>query len=315
LLLSGHFAESPAQTAVTLEPVKDNTVFESPSSDPRSSGAGSYLFSGQTAGGEALRALVAFDVASAVPPGATVSLVELTLDVDKIPRDSRPETFSLHRVLQDWGEGTSSSGGGQGAVATDGDATWDHTFFPSGFWSARGGDFTASASAAIVADDVGSYTWGSTDMLVADVQAWLDTPEENFGWILIGNEISSQSARRFRSREAGDEAVRPKLRIEYESTVGIEETGELPSIVRVGSTYPNPFRQQTSIEFELSESSPVAIEVFDALGRRVESLGGGVYPAGRHTARFEANSRPAGVYFFRLGVGESVIYRQIVLLR
>ena len=49
----------------------------------------------------------------------------------------------------------------------------------------------------------------------ADVQAWLENPSTNFGW-LIKDEIESSAttARRFGSRE--DAVNSPRLRIEYE---------------------------------------------------------------------------------------------------
>ena len=51
--------------------------------------------------------------------------------------------------------------------------------------------------------------------MVADVQLWLDTPATNFGWLLRGNEITSQSVKRFDTREHVDPLARPSLTIEY----------------------------------------------------------------------------------------------------
>ena len=60
----------------------------------------------------------------------------------------------------------------------------------------------------------GPYTWGSTE-LVADVQEWLNDPDGNFGWILLGDESSSRTTKRFNSREHGSADTRPLLSIEY----------------------------------------------------------------------------------------------------
>ena len=51
--------------------------------------------------------------------------------------------------------------------------------------------------------------------MVADVQAWLDDPLTDFGWLLRGNEGASQTARRFDSRQNSVEANRPVLTIVY----------------------------------------------------------------------------------------------------
>ena len=51
--------------------------------------------------------------------------------------------------------------------------------------------------------------------MVADAQAWLDTPATNFGWILIGNEAQLKTAKRFNSRENPNSSNRPVLTLDY----------------------------------------------------------------------------------------------------
>jgi hypothetical protein len=101
--------------------------------------------------------------------------------------------------LKDWGEASSNFQGGRGAPATEGDATWIHRFYKTQFWTHLGGDFSPTASAIQTVGDVGSYTWGSTPEMVADVQAWLDSPTENFGWLPLGNETAPRTVKGFAS--------------------------------------------------------------------------------------------------------------------
>jgi hypothetical protein len=122
----------------------------------------------------------------------------------------------LHRLIEDWGEGTSSSGGGSGAPAAPGDATWLHTFYPDSYWSKEGGQYVGRVSASqVVANANGYYIWGSTDRLVHDVDYWLRHPEKNFGWIIIGDENESQTVKRFASRENPDPDLVPVLEVNY----------------------------------------------------------------------------------------------------
>ncbi len=58
---------------------------------------------------------------------------------------------------------------------------------------------------------IGQYTWSSTQM-VADVQSWLDDPASNFGWLVLGNETTIATAKRFDTRES---ASPPMLTIQY----------------------------------------------------------------------------------------------------
>lgn len=203
----------------TLAPAKDNTLFED-SEGELSNGAGETMFAGRTGtttGGLIRRAVIAFDLTT-IPPGSTVTGVELTLQ-ESNPRDAGTQTVTVHRLLKDWGEGDSDGtenpagpNEGDGAQATSGDATWIHTFFDTQFWDSAGGDFAGDESASTAVTN-GSQTWGSTDQLVADVQAWVDDPSSNFGWILIGNEDTIATAKRFDSRTG---TTPPQLTVEYD---------------------------------------------------------------------------------------------------
>lgn len=192
---------SLAQTTIVVPVAKDNTLYETPTGS-LSNGAGEYLFAGRTQQGPGVdrrRALIAFDL-STVPTGATVLSAELTLQMNMTIAST--ENVSVHRLLADWGEGASNATGNEGAgePAAAGDATWIHTSFPSSTWSSAGGDYTPTASDVQPIGSNGAYIWSST-LMAADVQAWLDNPGSNFGWILIGDEGFSPTAKRFDSSQ------------------------------------------------------------------------------------------------------------------
>jgi hypothetical protein len=96
------------------------------------------------------------------------------------------------------------------------DATWIYRFYPATLWPNPGatGSFSG-ASATRNVTGLGSYTWGSTAGMVADVQGWLNTPAGNNGWILIGNESTDSTSKRFETRESVTPTSRPKLIITY----------------------------------------------------------------------------------------------------
>lgn len=211
---SVRFPSAPLQTqTITLTPSKDNTLYES-SNGARSNGVGIHLFAGMTASQEIRRALIAFDVASQIPPGSQVTRVTIKLRVSLTTTGQQP--FGLHRVTADWGQGSSNAGAsrdGTGTTSRTGDATWVHRFHSTAFWSKQGGDFLPDPDAT-TEGDFGDIVWESTPALVARVQGWLDQPSTNFGWIVIGNEGDPRTAKRFDSREA-TAATRPSLTIEY----------------------------------------------------------------------------------------------------
>jgi hypothetical protein len=214
---------------VQIEAGKDNTLFESVTGT-LSNGIGPNLFTGLSGGfapPQVKRALIWFNIDGNVPPGSTITSVTLQLHLLQT-KDLSSRNVELRRVLQDWGEGSSNSGpsGGGGALATIGDATWLHTFFNTNFWVNFGGDFSATVTASqSVGFPSGDFTWGSTVQMVADVQSWLDDPSNNFGWLLLNDEIVVQTARRFGSRENATVANRPLLTVEYIKIADLDNSG------------------------------------------------------------------------------------------
>ncbi len=310
----GLCGDASAQREVALTPVEDNTLYES-DTGALSNGAGDHLFAGRTRQRANRRALLAFDVARTVPEGATLDSVRLTLHMSRTV-GTAADAVALHRVLADWGEGASDAPANEGAgtaAATD-DATWIHTFFDTGLWQNPGGDFDSTASASVLVGGEDAYTWGSTPAMVANVQAWLDAPEENFGWVLIGDEETVISTKRFDSRENPDTTARPVLRLFYSVPTAVEAE-EDPALPRLAANYPNPFRQTTTISYVLRAPQPVTLVVYDALGRKVATLVAAWQSSGLHQVSFDASGLPEGVYVYRLSAGGFHQYRTMIVLR
>ena len=216
--------------AVTLSPIKDNTLYEPIAPDAfadMSDGLGPTMFAGKVKDADAdpgtgtrvalRRAVLEFDIAGNVPSGATIDSVQLTLFCDKVAQAAN-FNVTLNRLLSEWGEGTSNTGNsqqGRGEPATTNDETWRHTFYSSQFWGTPGGDYTLTASATKAVGPTGAYTWGSTSGMVGDVQAWLNNASQNHGWIILSNETVIQTTKRFATRENATVNNRPKLVVNY----------------------------------------------------------------------------------------------------
>jgi hypothetical protein len=225
-LLVGSIA---AANVVTIGASRDNSMF---SEEPTgSNGIGDGIYVGETAdasGTEWRRGLIGFDIASAVPAGATINSVSMTLYASK-GSQSTAMNVNLYRVSKNWGEGTSDSinnplgggsGGGGGAAATNGDATWTDAIYNAEpgsavAWTNLGGDFASTPSGvATITFAKLTYTWTSSTM-ASDVQGWLNSPSTNFGWLLQGNESALSTARRFESRESITPSQQPALVINF----------------------------------------------------------------------------------------------------
>lgn len=218
-LLPAMLQPSAARAAqASLIPDKDNSIYQE---SENSNGAGIYLFSGNTDFDAARRALLRFDVAGSIPGGSTITSVGLSLTCNRSSAllvATHP--FSLRALSADWGEAGSNGGnpGGTGAAAAVGDATWTQRHFGMNDpWTTPGGDFDPTVSGSASVGDCTpavTMTFSSTSQMVADVQGWLDDPCSNHGWILIGDEVALQTARRFASREASA-AEAPRLVVDF----------------------------------------------------------------------------------------------------
>ncbi len=202
----------------TLTPVADATIHSQ--DGHTASGAGQYLFVGRINNTPVRRALLRFDT-STIPAGSTINSVSLTILMNRTTNGS--QACSLHRLTTGWTEGASMPAGeeGGGAVALQDDVTWEYTSYNSAnppaspTWNTPGGDYNASPSDTIPVSSAGQgYTWTSAQMAL-DVQHWVDTPAENFGWIIVGVESTPATTKRFISRHHPNPDLHPALVIDY----------------------------------------------------------------------------------------------------
>ena len=94
-----------------------------------------------------------------------------------------------------------------------------------------------------------------------------------------------------------------------------EDGSELPTEVTLNQNYPNPFNPATSIEFALPVEDRVRVDVFDVLGRKVQTLVDQRYQAGYHEIDFDGNSLASGVYFYRLITSDKVLSKRMTLIK
>lgn len=290
-----------AQQSMDLSPSKDNTLFEDVSGN-LSSGSGTSIYSGQTGatGSEALRrAVIAFDFSN-IPAGATITKVTLKLNLEQGKGSN--SSMSLHSLTSNWGEGSSISPAGQGAQAQNNDATWIHTFYNAQMWTTPGGDYTSTASATTnVSTTAMTYEWTSAQML-ADVQGWIADGATNFGWILIGDE-TSQSAKKFASKEHATVSLRPVLTVEY--------TEDKSSVAQLNaadiSVYPNPTTDKVTIKLN-SNFNNATVEVVDLLGNVISST------TLNTNATISIADKPKGIYYVIVKTEKGTVTKKITKL-
>jgi len=73
----------------------------------------------------------------------------------------------------------------------------------------------------------------------------------------------------------------------------------------IGPNYPNPFNPSTTIEFTLQKSGPVALVIYDLLGREIRRLADNNLESGAQSVIWDSRDAsgidvPSGVYFYKL---------------
>ena len=143
--------------------------------------------------------------AGQVPQGATVTAATLTLRTGTDASDFSSTPTSLHRMLADWGEGS----------------TWDGM---NGGVAADGVEAAATADGTVTPDVLG----GAAEFDVrATVQAW-SNGASNFGWALLPD---GSNGWRLESSEAPAPEARPRLSVTFESA---QQPGNQPPSVSAG---------------------------------------------------------------------------------
>jgi hypothetical protein len=94
----------------------------------------------------------------------------------------------------------------------------------------------------------------------------------------------------------------------------------VPQSINIESVYPNPFNPQATIQYNLSQSSLVKIQVYDLQGKLVNNLFNGVKEQGHHSISWDGTSDQgqivtSGIYLLKISDGSSTAFKQLTLLR
>jgi hypothetical protein len=89
----------------------------------------------------------------------------------------------------------------------------------------------------------------------------------------------------------------------------------VPDQIALFQNYPNPFNPETVIQFYLDRSQQVRIEIYDVIGRRVQTLTDQVFPQGHSDVRFRGTDLASGIYIYRLVTEDQNLSKKMLLLK
>ena len=233
--------------------------------------------------------------------------VALMIIDDESPRPSTPSTPSTPLELTPEAPMYLTGTPGNEQVTL----TWDPPFYDTG-------DITGYA-----------YRYRESDQVFGfDVPAtWDDIPggasARNYTVTGLANGLEYIFEVRAENASGGGTSARTAVRLPLSgSQSSVEnftsvntESEELPAEVALLNNYPNPFNPETTIDYELPQTSEVSLTVYDLLGHETAVLVDGLQSAGRHTVRFNASNLPSGSYVYRLQTGDKIVARTMILVK
>jgi hypothetical protein len=149
-------------------------------------------------------------------------------------------------------------------------------------------------------DGSGEYTLSMIEPGTYDV--YFDDPTNTFEDTTITDQVIEYN-------------IYTTLDVALDYHIGIDDNGSLPLTFALDQNYPNPFNAKTTIEYALDRDYHVTLEIYDVLGRRVETLVNEYQSAGYHKAIWNANSMTSGMYFYKLQAGDQVEQKAMMLLK
>jgi hypothetical protein len=103
--------------------------------------------------------------------------------------------------------------------------------------------------------------------------------------------------------------------------VADEDRNALPSslagalVTKLGTVYPNPGRESTTLEFSLASAMHVTLVVYDVAGREVATIVDQYMAGGVHSVAWDARGMRSGLYLGRLKAGDVVATRRFMIVR
>lgn len=117
-------------------------------------------------------------------------------------------------------------------------------------------------------------------------------------------------------RENEDNGIYFAVKVVVEKgVVGITDDNLTPSGFEVSPNYPNPFNPSTTINYQLSKSGEVNIEIYNALGEKVYFENKGIQREGKHQFKWNAAGLPSGIYLVRLSLDNNIKTIKTLLLK
>lgn len=81
------------------------------------------------------------------------------------------------------------------------------------------------------------------------------------------------------------------------------------------SVFPNPFSNNTTIQFKIEEAGRIVIKIYSVDGREISKVFDGITKTGVYNIRFAAKRLPPGVYLCKMQKDKQVLQKKLIIQR
>lgn len=112
-----------------------------------------------------------------------------------------------------------------------------------------------------------------------------------------------------------DTKQREVLNAKEVSLLGISGINESKILASDVTIYPNPVNGTATVKFNLKSTSNVSVEIYNALGQKVNTLRNGSLGTGEHNLIFDASQYENGIYFLNITTNEGRTAKRFVVVK
>jgi len=91
--------------------------------------------------------------------------------------------------------------------------------------------------------------------------------------------------------------------------------GNIAELINLQNNYPNPFNAQTTIEYTVPHEMQITLEIYDILGRKIETLINEFQAPGSYAVTWDASHISSGMYFYRFQAGEYSATKRMTIIK
>ncbi len=185
----------------------------------------------------------------------------------------------------------------------DGGQTWEE----KPFWTQSGSQNYSAQGIGFVTPDVGWIgSWRSNMPTLATTDGGETWSETDFGRRL--------NRFRFLSDTLGYASGSTFFKYSKAVATSLEGSDDISGAFRVSEVYPNPARFSLTVEVTLTNASQTRIDIYDLVGRKIDTLEPGMLTSGQHRINIDVSRYSSGLYFLRLSAGSHRETRKMVVV-